>query len=320
MNSFAKWIGSNSSFIALSATIICSPVFAQTTPVTPPNPPVANPEVEVSISVPRHRGVFSEGAPEKISYTATCPKFVFDISASKIQESNDRAFVEAEIAKIPSLEEKWEDYKLCLKTNFDLDRNIVKDNINSALTAYVQNDKVYGDDVYNAIDAQWQVILKNEKAKKTITEEPYVSNWKAPAGVFKGYFTGAKPEEVKYIATCPAYQPEVTAQTISQVQTRARLIQIIDVIKAQKARREAHADCRQKQAIEDFMSLQKSIVDSFSDVTWKPEVETYLKKLDVLNNVVAGLKMPGGILGPKAVAKPMAPKPAAKPTKTKKKI
>ncbi len=309
-------IGTRSSVIAIIAAFVCGgSLMAQNAPATPPAPPAVAPVPEVSVTVPRHRGIIGEGYPEKMTYTATCPKFVFDISSSAVQESTNRAFVEGEIARLPALKDKWDDYELCLKTNFDLDRDIIKNSINTALSGYINNDKVYGDDVYDAVDAAWQVILKNEKAQKKITEDAYVSNWKAPEGVFKGYFTGTKPEDVKYIASCPAYTPEVTAQLIGTVQTRARLMQIIDVIKAETTRRQSHADCRQKQAVEDFMALQKAMIASFTDNTWTPEYEAYRKKLEVFNNVVEGLKMPGGILAPKAAPA----KPPAKPNKAKQK-
>lgn len=319
MNPAFRFSGLNSSVMALAFALICSPVLAQSNPPVQ-NPPSVAENDKVEIQVPRHRGIIGEGYPEKVTYTPTCPKFVFDISASMVQESTDRAFVEAEIARLPQLEQKWDDYILCLKTNFELDRDIIKNNVNASLAAYINADKVYGDDVYNAVDAAWQVVLKNEKAKKQITEEAYVSNWKAPEGTFKGYFSGTKPEDVKYVSTCPVYQAEVTAQIISGVQTRARLLQIIDVIKTESTRRKAYAECRQSQAIEDFMALQKSMVNHFTDNIWNPESESYRKKVEVFNNVVAGLKLPGGILGPKvAPAKPAPVKPSSKTTKTKKK-
>ncbi|KAF0110117.1 MAG: hypothetical protein FD128_1815 [Hyphomonadaceae bacterium] len=86
-------------------------------------------------SIPRHVGSFSAGLINAITYTPSCPGYVFPMDAAAIQESRSRAFVEAEVIRFRNIREGMDNYEDCMIENARRDIDVISGKLSAYLTA-----------------------------------------------------------------------------------------------------------------------------------------------------------------------------------------
>ena len=55
------------------------------------------------LDVYKRQGIYTAGTVDKIQYTPTCPEYVIEFDTAKVQVSEDKAYVEAQAARLPEI-------------------------------------------------------------------------------------------------------------------------------------------------------------------------------------------------------------------------
>lgn len=264
--------------------------------------------------VPRYMGIYTAGTVDKIQYTPTCPEYVIEFDTAKVQVSEDKAYVEAQAARLPEIEKGIEKYQNCMVVNFGRDRDDFISRLRDYNLGVAAKEARISADITAAADKTYnQIVADIKKGKPSKDVEPvFTSKWKAPEGRYIGSITAGTIDKLTYTGSCPDYFVEITADDFNKTRTKDRYTALSDYVNAEPTRRKAHEKCRVDNAMSDYEALQVAMKASF-DKSWAASVDKYDKKLSIIESVIeTARKYTSGKPAVKAGAKPKAPAPKKK--------
>ncbi len=271
-------------------------------------------KLDPNANVPRYMGVYGAGNVDKITYKPTCPEYVIEFDTAKVQVSEDKAYVEAQAARLPEIEKGIENYQNCMVVNFGRDRddfiarlrdyNISAANSEARVSA---ETSAAAEKTYN------QIVADIKKGKPSKDVEPvFTSKWKAPEGRYVGTITSGTVDKIAYKGSCPDYFVEVFPEDFNSTHTKVRYEVLSEYVNSEFTRRKAHEKCRVDNAMKDYEALQVSMKASF-DKDWALVADKYDKKLAIIDSVIeTARKYTNGKTAAKVSAKPKVQAPKKK--------
>jgi hypothetical protein len=286
---------------------------ASATPAPAPPVPVSN--------VPRHVGTFSGGRIDQSTYVPSCPKFAIGMDAQAINESNSRAYVEAEARKFESLRERWDGYEDCLIENGRRDIELVR----VALGNTLSSQAVAEGNAFNTLNAaataavpRIQELMK--KAKRPAKNAPaaaaaagITSTWTAPQGRHVGSLSAGPADAVVWSSGCPVYTFEVTEADFANA-TAANFNVLAEALRPMPERITAQRSCRQDNGQDDYDAVQKLINDGVNAV-YGPAKGAFETEYNAIRFQLNQHRQAGGLLAPPDRARAPAKKAPAKKKK-----
>jgi hypothetical protein len=265
---------------------------------------------EQKITIKRVPGIITGGTIDKITYKPNCQKFVFDISASSIQEATSRAFVLEQEAKFNKIRDRWTEYEDCIIENARLDVA----GLNEQLSNYIQAASKTEVENFTATNAAANAAVERLKnAKKKVKAVGFVPHpWTMPAaGRVVGSLTSGSAKEVVYTSGCGLYTGEVTVEDFAKVESPDDFNKMVEVVKSGPDKIQKTIDCRNTNVQDDFTVISKKIEDGLNEV-YLPERTAFEENYSKVRTQINLQRQAGGLLagsGSKAGAK--------KPTKKK---
>lgn len=265
---------------------------------------------EQKITIKRMPGTITGGTVDKITYKPNCTKFVFDISASSIQEATSRAYVLEQEAKFNKIRDRWTEYEDCIIENARLDVAAM----NEKLSNYIQSSSKTEIDGFTATNAAAnEAAARLKAAKKPAKPVGFTPRaWATPAaGRLLGSVTSGNASEVVYTSGCGIYTGEVTPEDFAKVVAGDDFNKMVDVLKTGPDKIQKAIDCRNTNVQEDFSAISKKIEDGLNEV-YLPERTAFEENYSKVRTQINLQRQAGGLLagsGGKA--------PAKKPTKKK---
>ncbi len=265
---------------------------------------------EQKITIKRVPGIITGGTVDKITYKPNCTKFVFDISASSIQEATSRTYVLEQEAKFNKIRDRWTEYEDCIIENARLDVSA----INDKLSNYIQSSSKVEVDTFTATNAAANAAAARLKGlKKPVKPVGFTPHaWALPAeGRLLGSVTSGNASEVVYTSGCGVYTGEVTAEDFATVTSGDDFNKMVDVLKTGPDKIQKAIDCRNTNVQADFTALSKKIEDGLNEV-YLPERTAFEENYSKVRTQINLQRQAGGLL-----AGSSSKAGAKKPTKKK---
>ncbi|GBF57345.1 hypothetical protein PbB2_01010 [Candidatus Phycosocius bacilliformis] len=275
-------------------------------------------------SIPEHKGTFSSGKLDTVTYTPACPAFVFDFDAAAIQESNSRAFVESEKRRFENIRDKWDAYEDCLMENGSRDIDRLRVYLGDYLSSMANDEAKAFNAMNGAATANIERIGKlpapkaSKKKGETASEAaaPTFAAWTAPTGRFVGTLT-ASGDTFTYQTSCPSALGSLTEEAFNTETTRNGFNAKLDELRATPDRINQVRACRQENVGQDY-ELIKTAVNQGVNAVFLPAKNDFERKFAAVRFQLNEHQKPGGLLAPPELPKPPAKKaPAPAPKKKK---
>ncbi|KAF0185297.1 MAG: hypothetical protein FD163_1112 [Hyphomonadaceae bacterium] len=273
-------------------------------------------------SIPRHVGSFSAGLINAITYTPSCPGYVFPMDAAAIQESRSRAFVEAEVIRFRNIREGMDNYEDCMIENARRDIDVISGKLSAYLTAEAGKEAANYSALGEAARANADRIRSGgggaAKKKKgaPATAAPaetgvFVSTYTKPTGRQIGSITAGTADAINYSNPCGAFLGEVSANHFANVVGSAAFNSLVDYLQHMPEKIEEFRACRNEQTNEDYDLIQLKVQDGVNAV-FVPVKTNFERQYNLVNTQLNLHRQPGGLLAPASTPRPKAPAPAKK--------
>jgi|GEM_PF-3291763 len=279
-------------------------------------------------SIPRHIGSLSAGLANAVTYTPSCPAYVFPMDAAAIQESRSRAFVEAEVIRFRNIREGMDNYEDCLVENARRDIDLISGKLSAYLTAEAAKEAANFTALGDAARAGSERVrsggsggaAKKKKGAATPAAAPaetgvFVSNYTKPTGRQIGSITAGPVDNMNYTSPCGAFLGELNVNHFATVSGSAAFNSLVDYLQHMPDKIEEYRACRNENTNSDYDDLQVKIQDGVNAI-FVPVRTNFERQYNLVNTQLNLHRQAGGLLAPPSMARPKTP---AAPTKAKKK-